>query len=128
MTSEALAACLQTNPVVVRRTLAGLRDAGFLRSQKGRGGGWSIACDLEAVSLLDVHAAVGSPALLAFGHSHGPTGCLVEQAVRAALDPAFRDAEAQLQARLAAVSIAQLAEDFGQRFAARTRQSPPPQP
>jgi DNA-binding IscR family transcriptional regulator len=57
MTSEAIGMMLGTNPVVVRRTLAGLRDAGYVRSDKGHGGGWAIACDLERVSLLDVEMA-----------------------------------------------------------------------
>ncbi len=68
MTSEELAGCMGANPVVVRRTLAGLREAGLVRSVKGHGGGLSIACDLAAVSLRDVHEALGEPALFAFGH------------------------------------------------------------
>jgi DNA-binding IscR family transcriptional regulator len=39
ITSEAIGMMLGTNPVVVRRTLAGLRDAGYVRSDKGHGGG-----------------------------------------------------------------------------------------
>ena len=31
MTSEELGHCMSTNPVVVRRTMAGLREAGFVR-------------------------------------------------------------------------------------------------
>src|SRR3546814_14210830 len=43
LTSASLAKAMQTNPVVVRRILAGLREAGFVRSEKGHGGGWKIA-------------------------------------------------------------------------------------
>lgn len=68
ITSEELAACLSTNPVVVRRTMAGLREAGLVRSEKGHGGGWSLACDLATVSLADVHAALGEPAFFAIGN------------------------------------------------------------
>src|SRR3546814_1535501 len=49
-TSEAIAKMLRTNPVVVRRTMAGLREAGYVRSVKGHGGGWSIARDLASRS------------------------------------------------------------------------------
>jgi DNA-binding IscR family transcriptional regulator len=40
LTSEALAGAMKTNPVVLRRLMAGLRDAGFVTSEKGHGGGW----------------------------------------------------------------------------------------
>ncbi len=114
-TSETIARMLGTNPVVVRRTMAGLRDAGYVRSEKGHGGGWSIACDLGKVSLLDIHRAVGGPTLFAIGNeSHNPD-CAVAQVVNIAIDDALRDAEALLLARLGAVSLAELATAFDAR-------------
>lgn len=121
MTSEELASCMGTNPVVVRRTMAGLREAGFVRSEKGHGGGWTIARDLKTVSLRDVYQALGEPVLLAIGHRTESPGCLVEQAVNAALGDAFRDAEALLIERLGNVSLADLADDFRTRYAAHRR-------
>ncbi len=112
MTSEAIAQMLGTNPVVVRRTMAGLRDAGYVRSEKGHGGGWAIAADLETVSLLDVHRAVGGPRIFAIGSEHSNPDCAVEKAVNAAVEDALRDAEALLIARLDAVSLAELARGF----------------
>lgn len=118
VTSEAMAQAMQTNAVVVRRVMAGLRQAGLVTSQKGHGGGWSIACDLGSVTLGDVYAALGSPQPFAMGNRTESPGCLVEQAVNAALDDAFHEAEALLLARMAAVSLASLAEDFHRRMAA----------
>lgn len=125
MTSADLAACMGTNPVVVRRTMAGLRDAGFVRSTKGHGGGWEIACDLSAVTLRDVYQALGSPALLAVGvHLEGPH-CLVEQAVNHTLTDAFAEAERVLAKRLGGVTLAQVADDFGRRARRRRAAHPP---
>src|SRR3954463_7214620 len=93
MTSDAIATMLRTNPAVVRRTMAGLRDAGYVRSEKGHGGGWVIACDLAKVSLLDVHRAVGGPRIFAIGNEHPNPDCAVEKAVNAAVEDALRDAE-----------------------------------
>ena len=118
MTSDAIASMLSTNPVVVRRTMAGLRDAGYVRSDKGHGGGWVIACDLDRVSLLDVHRAVGGPRLFAIGNEHSNPDCAVEQLVNEALEGALRDAEALLIERLGAVSIAELGRGFDARCAA----------
>jgi DNA-binding IscR family transcriptional regulator len=115
MTSELIARMLGTNPVVVRRTMAGLREAGYVRSEKGHGGGWVIAADLETISLLDVHRAVGGPRLFAIGNEHPTPGCAVEQVVNDAVEDALREAEAMLIARLGAVSMGQLARAFDAR-------------
>jgi DNA-binding IscR family transcriptional regulator len=118
VTSETMAKAMQTNPVVIRRIMAGLRDAGFVRSEKGHGGGWTIAGDLTSMTLRDVYAALGSPGLLAMGNRAEAPGCLVEQAVNAALDSAFRDAETLLFDRFGAVTLAQLSADFHARMVA----------
>lgn len=112
MTSETLARIMQTNPVVIRRILAGLRKHGFVQSEKGHGGGWHVSCDLHAVTLRDIYIAVGEPTILAIGNRTEAPGCLVEQAVNAAMNQAFRDAEALLLARLGEVTLSQLSEDF----------------
>jgi len=119
VTSEVLARMMGTNPVVIRRILGGLRAAGYVRSEKGHGGGWTLARRLGEISLRDVYDAIGAPALLALGHRTEAPGCLVEQAVNAALDEAGRAAEALLLSRLSEVSLAQLSTDFGARLAAR---------
>ncbi len=112
MTSAQLAQCMDTNPVVVRRTMAGLREAGFVRSEKGHGGGWEMARPLSRITLKDVHEALGAPALMATGvHLEGPQ-CAVEQAVNRSLARAFDEAEALLVKRLGEVTLAELAKDF----------------
>ena len=112
MTSETIARMLGANPVVVRRTMAGLRAAGYVRSEKGHGGGWAIAADPEKVSLLDVHRAVGGPRIFAIGADHPNPDCAVEKVVNQALEETLREAEALLVARLGAISLAELARGF----------------
>lgn len=121
-TSETLAKAMDTNSVVIRRIMAGLREIGYVRSEKGHGGGWRLACDLSKVTLRDVYAALGSPALLAMGNRTEAPGCLVEQAVNAALDQAFHDAETLLLARLGEVTLAMLADDLRKRLGSRKHQ------
>jgi DNA-binding IscR family transcriptional regulator len=117
MTSAELAMHMKTNPVVVRRAMAGLRRAGIVSSEKGRGGGWEIACDLATVSLGQVYDALGAPPLLSAGVRIDHPDCLVEQAVNRALQPAFAEAEALLRVRFNAVTLAQIAADFSIRAA-----------
>ena len=115
ITSDEIARMLGTNAVVVRRTMAGLRDSGYVRSEKGHGGGWIIQADLEAVSLLDIHRAVGGPRLFTIGAENPNADCAVERIVNEALDSALDEAEAILVAQLKSVSLAELARRFDAR-------------
>jgi DNA-binding IscR family transcriptional regulator len=120
MTSEMLAKALRTNPVVIRRILAGLRDKGYVRSEKGHGGGWMLACSLDEVTMADIYTALGCPSVLAIRHWSESTDCLVEHAVNDALSLAFRDAEALLLERFAQVTLATLSADFHARLVGRS--------
>ena len=97
--------------------LGSLRQLGYVDAVKGHGGGWSITCDLDRVTLHDIYRAVGSPSIFAMGNRTERPACLVEQAVNAALDSTFREAEALLNARLAGITLADLSADFNRRFA-----------
>ena len=108
MTSDELAGCIRTNPVVIRRTLAGLREAGIVASLAGHGGGWTLAREPEAISVGEVTAALGEQLLFAV-EGAWPTGCAIQGAVSGALDGFLRDAEAMLLERLGGISLADLA-------------------
>jgi DNA-binding IscR family transcriptional regulator len=115
VSSEVLAKAMQTHPVVIRRTMSGLREQGYVRSKDGHGGGWTLARDLDSITLRDVYEALGRPSLLALGNRTEAPGCLVEQAVNAALDDAFADAESLLLLHFAEITLAMLRADFQSR-------------
>ncbi len=96
----------------VRRLLGGLRDAGYVQSEKGHGGGWTLAVSLDAITLLDVYRAVGEPPLFSELVSEDHPQCLVERAVNAHLRATLAEAEAALLAKLGQVTLEALAGDF----------------
>jgi DNA-binding IscR family transcriptional regulator len=106
MTSEALGSMMDTNPVVLRRTLAGLRDAGIVSAEKGHGGGWALARELTAITVGDVYEAIRPGTLFGIGPRDPDTRCPIEQAVNAAVDDALVEAEALVVRRLRALSLA----------------------
>jgi DNA-binding IscR family transcriptional regulator len=114
-----LAKAMATHPVVIRRIMAGLRERGYVRSEKGHGGGWTLARDLAELTLRDVYDALEPTSVFALGHRSETPDCLVEQAVNAALGTAFQDAEALLLARFEAVPLAALSTDVRARLATR---------
>jgi len=117
MTSTEMAACAQTNPVVIRRTFAGLREAGIVSSVKGHGGGWSLARPLADIHLEAIQRALGERLIRLAPDDESP-GCLVEQAVHHALDDAVAEATRVLDQRLATITLADLARDVGRLYRA----------
>jgi len=107
--SETLAAFHATHPVVVRRTLGKLRQAGIVASARGHAGGWRLARAPGSVTVAEVYRALGErldPAPGA-GPDNPPT-CAIERALHGHWDEAVALAEAALLDRLSKVSIADL--------------------
>jgi len=109
ITSEVLAGQSDSHAVVLRRTLAGLREAGIVRSEKGHGGGWTLGRPLEKITLGDVYDALGIASAFALGLRRESPGCLVEKAVNEAVRSALAEAEALLVKRLHELTLAELA-------------------
>ncbi len=116
-TSQVLAAHCQTNPVVIRRSLAGLREAGIVASVKGHGGGWTVARPPASITLREVYAALGNRGEFLPGPEPSPRGCLIEEAVNGALHGFYTEAEALLLRRLDEITLADLAIDVSHRLA-----------
>lgn len=111
-TSDTLAQMLSTNPVVVRRTMSLLKEQGYVRSEKGHHGGWTLAKSLAEITLFDIHQALGPTSIFAIGLATDHPECLVERAVNEALTEAFDAAQALLLTRLRSITLQQLAHDF----------------
>ncbi|MDB5585616.1 MAG: Rrf2 family transcriptional regulator [Devosia sp.] len=111
VTSTILSECLMTNPVVVRRVMGELREAGIVSSAKGHDGGWRLTRPPGEVSLQDVHAALGETLLLRAESDPGDTACTIVRTVDRVMTDFLADAEALLAARLKRISLGDLARN-----------------
>lgn len=116
ITSDALAAGLATNPVVVRRLMGGLRDAGLVSSGKGHGGGWRMDASLDQVTLRDVYLALGAPPLVSLGFREDRPECLVAQVVNESLLTSMQQAEAALLEQFGRITLEALYSRVHTRF------------
>lgn len=108
LTSDALAASLGTNAAAFRRMMTGLREAGYVRSEKGHGGGWTLARPLAEISLLDVYSALGRPNLFAIGNRLDRPNCLIERNANGVLKDTMAQAEALFLRRFGEITLDQL--------------------
>lgn len=106
VTSEQMAESVNTNPVVIRRILGALRDAGLVASQPGPGGGWRLLRRPDDISLRDVYRAIEAAPLFALPRRAPNADCAIGKRLPAVLEDCFRDAEAALAERLDRVTLA----------------------
>lgn len=94
-----------TNPVVVRRVLGKLREAGLLTSEKGHWGGWKLARSPDSVSLADVYLALDER-LVSGGDQHDEAShCSVETGLQKLVADVLDEIEESLIKRLSETSI-----------------------
>ena len=111
-TSEELAESANTSPVVVRRLLGMLREAGLVTAQIGRGGGTTLARPASKITLLDIHKAVDEPVLFAMNPNRPNPACTVSCRMREVLEPVFADTEQAVETRLAKVRLSALIREI----------------
>lgn len=110
-TSDTIAQMLHTNPVIVRRTMAAIRDAGYVSSTGGPGGGWKLERALSDITVRDIHLAISRTTLFAVGPTQDNPHCPVEAAVNAHLCAALEAAEDAFLQQTGARRLSEIAQD-----------------
>ena len=124
LTSEVLAKTMGTNPPVFRRTMAGLRKAGYVTSEKGHGGGWVLARPLSEITLHDVYVALDRPGLFAIASRDENTACKLERAVNDALSDTMAKAEALFLETFRGITLDRLMPETSQGLSIHCKPSP----
>ena len=106
MTSDQVAASVNTNPVIIRRSLGDLRRATLVNVRLGAGAGWSLAREPREITLLDVYDAVEHEPLFAMHRTKPNLECPVGYGIRPALGQVYNEIEQTLRRELTRTSIA----------------------
>ena len=85
MSSAAIAGSVNTSPSLVRRTLAKLSKADFVKTATGKGGACSPARRASDISLLDIYRAIGAPKAFAIHQYPVEKHCAVSCNIKSAL-------------------------------------------
>jgi Rrf2 family protein len=106
LTSDFAAESVNTNPVVIRRILGSLREAGLVTSQPGPNGGWFLERDPEQITLRDVYRAVEEEPLFSMHHRPPSRTCVIGGNIQQALHSFFHEAEEAMEHKLAQKTVA----------------------
>ena len=100
VTSERIAASVNTNPAVIRRLLCMLSRAGLTTSRLGTGGGALLARPAEEITLLEVYRAVEDGDLFAMHPCDPNPACPVGRHIQAVLTEATDSARRAMESAL----------------------------
>ncbi len=114
LTSEDIASSVDTNPVVIRRTMASLRAHGLVKSKSGAHGGWHLLRPAERIRLHEVYRALGGEDVLGI-HAHPNKYCRVGKHIKDSLQAVFAEAQAEMERSLGNHTIADVLNDVMKR-------------
>lgn len=108
VSSAEIASSVNTNPVIIRRLLILLQRAHLVAAQKGAHGGFYLASTPQNITLREVYRAVEPAPDYGMANFAPNMRCPVGNKIAAALEKAFSKAQSQMEAELAAISIADI--------------------
>ena len=110
LTSDILAGSVGVNPVIIRKTLSQLKNAGLISVARGTGGA-DIIKDLEDISLFDIYCAVeclGKSGQLFSFHDKPNPECPIGKNIHNVLDNRLEAIQKAMEAELARTSLAEV--------------------
>jgi Rrf2 family protein len=112
LTSEQVAASINTNPVIVRRSLGDLRHAGLVKVRRGPGAGWCLARPPEKITLRAVYDAVEREPLFGMHRSVPNQECPVGRGIRPVLGRVYDTVEETLRRQLRRTTVADVLDEI----------------
>lgn len=113
VTSDFLASSIRVNPVIIRKLLSRLKDAGLIEVKRGPGGA-VIAKPLDQITFLDVYRAVDcveENALFHFHENPNPD-CPVGKNIHNILDDKLLRVQNAMEQELGSITLADLKRDM----------------
>jgi Rrf2 family protein len=114
LTSEMIASSVDTNPVVIRRAMASLRQRGLVKSKPGAHGGWKLMRPADRIGLVEVYRALGEDDVLGI-HAHPSKYCRVGRHIKDSLQVVFAEAQTEMEKSLGNYTIADVLKDVMKR-------------
>ena len=113
ITSDFLASSINVNPVIIRRILSQLKDAGLIEVKRGAGGA-AVIKPLEEITFLDVYRAVEciEENTLFHFHENPDPNCPVGRNIHNILDEKLLRVQEAMERELQSITMADVMEDM----------------
>ncbi|MBF2469564.1 Rrf2 family transcriptional regulator [Listeria welshimeri] len=114
ITSDTIAASVNTNPVVIRRIMSKLKKAGLIQSSPGISGTYLLKNATE-ITLYDIYQAVEVTDNLFDIHKNPNPNCEVGANIQETLYTVFIHAQQKMEADLKRTTLSQITADIKQK-------------
>lgn len=114
ITSDFLANSIHVNPVIIRKILSQLKDAGLVEVKRGPGGA-AIAKPLDEITFFDVYRSVDciEENTLFHFHENPNPNCPVGKNIHQVLDDKLLRIQTAMEQELKSITLADLNSDLG---------------
>lgn len=116
LSSDAIAASIESNPSLVRRLMSRLRQAQLLRSRAGVSTP-KLAQPADQITLLTIYRAIEDNQQLLHVDPKTNPQCIVGGQIQATLNQAYRNVQQAAEAEMANITLQNLIDDILQRQA-----------
>ncbi len=111
-TSDWLAGSINVNPVIIRKEISVLREAGLVESRKGKDGGCRVAKNTNDISISDIYRAVKNSEILGRKNQNPNPKCEIGKEINQNLDVLFSETDDLVVSFLKNKSLKNFIEQF----------------
>jgi len=112
LTSEWIAGSININPVIVRKEMSVLREAGLIISRQGKEGGSRLARNPVSISISEIYAAVKNTEVLGKKNQNPNPACSVGKDINVHLNTLFEETDKLVVSFLGNKSLKEFSDQF----------------
>ncbi|WP_284462937.1 Rrf2 family transcriptional regulator [Chryseobacterium sp.] len=112
LTSEWIAGSINVNPVIVRKEISVLREAGMIISRQGKVGGTQLAKSADAITISEIYRAVKNTEVLGKKNQNPNPACSVGKEINTHLNTLFEETDQLVIKFLGDKSLQEFTDQF----------------
>jgi len=112
LTSEWIAGSINVNPVIIRKEISVLREAGLINSRQGKEGGSQLGKNAELITISEIYKAVKNTEVLGKKNQNPNPACSVGKEINVHLNTLFEETDHLVVKFLGDKSLQKFADQF----------------
>ncbi|HCX24889.1 MAG: transcriptional regulator [Flammeovirgaceae bacterium] len=110
--SEWIAGSININPVIVRKELSLLNEAGLVLSRKGKEGGFKLNKSSDTISLAEIYLTVKNSEVLGKRNQNPNPKCPIGKSINQQLEGLFTEIDQKVENELKGKTLKNFVEQF----------------